>query len=161
MINVSDLHKDQETRNDIKRKTFDKILEDLSRVIKNRSLLGQKECFLNVPAFVIGKPLYNVRQATKYVIYRMRKNGFQVYDGGGNEIYVSWRIENKQPPKKKEPSYNEDEDDFMLPSFANLEKKCKSRPFLINDQTITTNNIRKTKLRATNPKKKGFNCVFV
>ena len=120
MINVKDLHREQGNRNNLKKKTFDKILEDLSRIIKNRSQLGQKECFLNIPAFIIGKPLYSVRQATKYIIHKMRKNGFDVYDGGGNEIYVSWHIQNasKTPPREIE------DDDFMLPSFANLKKSA-------------------------------------
>ena len=122
MINVSELQKAQVNRNDMRKKTFDKILEDFTRIIKNRSRLGQKECFLNVPAFVMGQPLYNLRQATKYIIYKMRKSGFDVYDGGANEIYVSWRVEQKKKPTKKLPKYDEDEDDFMLPSFVNLKK---------------------------------------
>ena len=121
MINVNDLHRDHANRNNLKKKTFDKILEDLSRIIKNRAQLGQKECFLNIPPFVIGKPLYNVRQATKYIIYKMRKNGFDVYDGGGNEIYVSWHVQSVD----KMPSRDVEEDDgFMLPSFANLKKSA-------------------------------------
>lgn len=125
MINVNDLHKKQESRNNLKKKTFEKILEDLSRIVKNRSQLGQKECFLSVPAFVIGKPLYNVRQATKYIIYKMRKNGFEVYDGGANEIYVSWRIQNVRKTVEPPPyETNNDDDEFMLPSFANLKKSA-------------------------------------
>ena len=49
----------------LKKKTFDKILEDFTRIIKNRSRLGQKECFLNVPAFVMGQPLYNYTSGNK------------------------------------------------------------------------------------------------
>ena len=122
MINVTELQKDQENRNDIKKKTYEKILVDLTRIVKNRARLGQKECFLNIPAFIIGKPLYNIRQATKYVIHKMRRNGFVVYDGGANEIYVSWR--NNKPSKPKLPDYDDDDDEFMLPSFANLKKSA-------------------------------------
>ena len=124
MINVNELQKEQAGRNDVKKRTYEKILEDLCRIVKNRSQFGQKECFLTIPAFVIGKPLYNVRQATKYVIYKMKKNGFSVYDGGGNEIYVSWHIteENKRPSRRE--SMDETEDDFMLPSFENLKKSA-------------------------------------
>ena len=122
MINVNELQKDQDNRNSLKKKTFDKILEDLSRIVKNRAKLGQKECFLSVPAFVIGKPLYNIRQATKYVIYKMRKNGFNVYDGGVNEIYVSWRPDSKKKTSRDVVSYEEDE--FMIPSFVNLKKSA-------------------------------------
>jgi len=123
MINVHELQREHDQRKSIKKKTFDKILEDLSRIVKNRSQLGQKECFLSVPAFVIGRPLYNVRQATKYVIYKMRKNGFEVYDGGINEIYVSWRSSPSGKQKEPPPHHvTEDEDEFMLPSFANLKK---------------------------------------
>lgn len=124
MISVSELQKDQDSRNDMKKKTYDKILEDLTRIIKNRAQLGQKECFLSVPAFIIGKPLYNVRQATKYVIYKMRRNGFEVYDGGANEIYVSWRVKKIKKPKIEEDAYDDDDDEFMLPSFANLKKSA-------------------------------------
>jgi hypothetical protein len=123
MINVNDLHREQENRNSLKKKTYEKIIEDLGRVIRNRSRLGQKECFLSVPAFVIGKPLYNIRQATKYVIYKMRKNGFEVYDGGSNEIYVSWRLPAERKADEK-PRHEPDDDDFMLPSFANLKKSA-------------------------------------
>ena len=121
MINVKELKREQDNRNSLKKKTYDKILEDLSRIIKNRAQLGQKECFLSIPAFVIGKPLYNVRQATKYVMYKMRKNGFEVYDGGSNEIYVSWRV---PTPIKKAIHVDEPEEEFMLPSFANLKKSA-------------------------------------
>jgi hypothetical protein len=125
MISVTELQKDQDNRNDIKKKTYEKILVDLTRIVKNRAQLGQKECFLNVPAFVIGKPLYSVRQATKYVIHKMRHNGFEVYDGGGNEIYVSWRVnKEKKASKSKVPEYDDDDDEFMLPSFANLKKSA-------------------------------------
>jgi len=121
MINVAELQKEHDTRNNIKRDTFNKILEDLTRIIKNRAQFGQKECFLNIPAFVIGKPLYSVRQATKYVIHRMKQKGFKVYDGGGNEIYVSWRIEEANKPI---PSRDIEEDEFMIPSFVNLKKSA-------------------------------------
>ena len=123
MISVTELQKVQDTRNDIKKKTYEKILIDLTRIIKNRSRFGQKECFLNIPAFIIGKPLYNVRQATKYVIHKMRRSGFDVHDGGGNEIYVSWRIDSKKPSNPI-PEYTDDEDEFMIPSFANLKKSA-------------------------------------
>ena len=124
MINVNDLHREHDNRNNLKKKTFEKILEDLSRIIKNRSQLGQKECFLNIPAFIIGKPLYNIRQATKYVIYKMRKNGFDVYDGGGNEVFVSWRVTSVKKPIQTPLHEDEDEDEFMIPSFANLKKSA-------------------------------------
>ena len=54
----------------------------------------------------------------------MRRNGFEVYDGGANEIYVSWRVKKIKKPKIEEDAYNDDDDEFMLPSFANLKKSA-------------------------------------
>ena len=122
MINVVDLQREYLDKKIVKKKTFDIILGDLSRVVKNRSILGQKECWLNIPAFVIGRPLYNTRQATKYIIHKMQKEGFTVYDGGGNEIYVSWKVE--EVSRTHESDDDDDDDDFMIPSFANLKKRA-------------------------------------
>ena len=121
MIHVSELHKDQDNRNDIKKTTFNKILEDMSRVVKRRAQMGHKECYLTVPVFTIGRPLYNVRQATKYVIHKMEKNGFTVNDQGTNTLFVSWKATSSVKPI---PEENLSDDEFMFPSFANLKKSA-------------------------------------
>ena len=123
MIHVSELHKDQDNRNDIKKKTFNKILEDMSRIVKRRAQMGHKECYLTVPAFTMGRPLYNVRQATKYVIHKMKKNGFDVSDRGDNILFVSWKsTSTTSVTSRTEEDLTDDE--FMFPSFANLKKSA-------------------------------------
>ena len=77
--------------------------------------LGQKQVFLQVPAFLFGFPTFDRAKATDYLKRQLERSGFEVSRIDEFDIYASWF-------KTTAKSQKEPEEMPELPNLANLRK---------------------------------------
>ena len=99
MLNIHNLHKEIEKREDRKNKTYQTILDKCHyRIILTNSKSNDCFCFFIVPTFVYGIPLYNMTKCIIFIMEDLIDKGFKVSYTHPNLLYISW----KEKPKKIE-----------------------------------------------------------
>jgi len=111
---LRDIIKIEKKRTDIKKQIYQKIFDQFIRKIKMSVELGQKQVFLQVPAFLFGFPTFDRAKATDYLKRQLDRSGFDVTKVDDYDLYVSWF---KATKPQKEP-----EESPELPNLANLRK---------------------------------------
>jgi hypothetical protein len=111
---LRDIIQIEKKRTDIKKQIYQKIFEQFTRKIKMSVELGQKQVFLQVPAFLFGFPTFDRAKATDYLKRQLERSGFDVTKIDEYDLYVSWF---KAAKPQKEP-----EESSELPNLANLRK---------------------------------------
>jgi hypothetical protein len=117
MISIDEITRIAEKRNRLKKETYTKIYEQISKKIRQSVDLGHKYLFCQIPSFVMGYPHFNRVKATEYIKRQFEIGGFTVQTIGEFELCISWRPNKKSNNRHTEP---EEEEDF--PSFVNLKK---------------------------------------
>ena len=113
---LRDIIKIEKKRTDIKKQIYQRIFEQFTRKIKMSVELGQKQVFLQVPAFLFGFPTFDRAKATEYLKRQLDRSGFDVTKVDEYDLFVSWM---KATTKK---SQKEPEESPELPNLANLRK---------------------------------------
>lgn len=114
---VEELIKQQNIRSNRTDKVKEKILETLNDKISNYSYFGKTNCIFTIPNFIIGYVPYDVKDISKYIIKKIKKEGLLVIKLNDENIYISWNIndlykdnlkqkENKSKIKKKQKDNN-------------------------------------------------------
>ena len=111
---LRDIIKIEKKRTDIKKQIYQRIFDQFIRKIKMSVELGQKQVFLQVPAFLFGFPTFDRAKATDYLKRQLDRSGFNVTKVDEYNLYVSWFKATK--PQK------ESEEQSELPNLANLRK---------------------------------------
>jgi len=89
MLNVNDLQNVAKSRKEREKKTYKIILQDCYKKIKLRNEHGQTKVVFSVPVFMYDSPLYNINDAIKYIVKKLRKGGFRVYVSD-NTLSIDW-----------------------------------------------------------------------
>lgn len=89
-IDIHDLYKSIDTKNQNKKKTFEQVLDRVHSKIKLAAKNDHYACFYPVPEFIIGIPLYNITECIEYLISALKDNGFFIRFIYPNNIYISW-----------------------------------------------------------------------
>lgn len=83
----------------------------------------------DVPPFVIGRPVYDVAHAKRYVIGALEKNGFKVrHDLESSTICIDWSKPRKKKKKKRPPREAQEtiergaEQRTLLSTLTNMKK---------------------------------------
>ena len=71
--------------------TYKKILNSVYKKIKNLNRYKQNSCFFEVPHFIIGRPIFDIKICMVYIISELRKNHFYVKYNYPNILYISWK----------------------------------------------------------------------
>ena len=114
MISVDEISKIAEKRNRLKKETYTKLYEQISRKIRRTVEMGGKYTIADIPSFLIGYPTFDKYKAAKYLKRQFENNGFIVSVFGDIALHISWEVK-KVPKKEKEV-----EEDF--PTLINLKK---------------------------------------
>lgn len=129
-ISINEIHKIEDNRKKIKKETYKKIYDQVSKKIKTAVELGQKNVFIRIPTFIMGLPSYDVKKACAYVQRQFINGGFYVCKTSEIDLYISWcKEKNKNYKSQPQPQRDMDTDmidDPSLPSLVNL-KKLASR----------------------------------
>ena len=67
MVKADKLIKEKKEREDKKKDTFDKILEKIEKKIIMSSSSNNYEAWYLVPEFIIGLPMYNLKECINYL----------------------------------------------------------------------------------------------
>lgn len=70
---------------------FEGILAQCHKLIHKNNKERIREMTYTIPAFVFGKPKYNVDVLRNYLVYHMRDNGLRVDILDRHHIYISWK----------------------------------------------------------------------
>ena len=116
MLSINDVTKIDDKRKQMRKEIYKRIYEQFSSKIKQAVELGHKQLFLNVPAFLIGYPVFDRRLAAKYVARQFELGGFTVRLVSDHDLYICWIVRKKSKIKKEEV----EEGDF--PNLMNLKK---------------------------------------
>ena len=68
MISIDELSRITEKRNKLKKETYIKIYEQISKKIRQSVDLGHKYMFCQIPSFVMGYPHFNRVKALQYQV---------------------------------------------------------------------------------------------
>jgi hypothetical protein len=117
MITIDEISKIVDKRKRLKKETYVKLYEQISKKIRKSVEIGNKYVFVQIPSFVMGYPHFDRRKANDYLIRQFKISGFMVQVVGEFEICISWRAKKVE---KREEKPEEDFDDF--PTLVNLKK---------------------------------------
>lgn len=101
-LNIYDLHNTINKKKHVRTNIYDSILNKCHNKIKQaaeKELIGT---FFNIPNYVVGLPLFNISECSKYIFDHLQQNGFKVNFLTFNIIHISWEITNHEQPPVKE-----------------------------------------------------------
>tara|TARA_B110000908_G_scaffold171663_2_gene235220 strand:- start:1044 stop:1328 length:285 start_codon:yes stop_codon:yes gene_type:complete len=93
MVKATDLIKQQKDRQKLKEKTFKKIykIAEKKMIIANT---GDNSCiWFEIPEFLLGVPIYKIKECKKYLEKKLKKNGFKTNFFEPNFLKVDWSSE--------------------------------------------------------------------
>ena len=121
LVSVSELQQDEQRKKQIRKETYSKILDMISKKIKAKNELGEKRLIFVTPSFVMGCPSFDVGAATLYLERQIRNGGYTTAILSNDSFYIDWTP--KAKPKEKESIRKERdvlEDDYS--GLINLKK---------------------------------------
>ena len=132
LVLATDLQRDKDAKKAIKKETYKKILEQVSRKIKNASSGGQEALVVTIPMFVMGCPTFNQATATIYIQRQLINGGYKVQQINPVNLLVDWSREPRPqaqaggptlgPPRARRTERDVLEEEYQLPSLINLKK---------------------------------------
>jgi hypothetical protein len=90
MVKAQDLINEQKERDNIKFKTFAKVFKNIEKKITLASSSNYYYVWYEIPTFIIGYPLYNIKECKKYVIKNIKENGFEIEEYESNILLIKW-----------------------------------------------------------------------
>lgn len=89
MVKAEDLIKLQKDRENIKYITFKKVYKTVEKKIQLASNSNFYYVWYEIPEFIIGSPLYKLDECKKYVMNKIKKDGFEIEEIN-NFILIKW-----------------------------------------------------------------------
>tara|TARA_Y100000389_G_scaffold191342_1_gene217376 strand:+ start:123 stop:578 length:456 start_codon:yes stop_codon:yes gene_type:complete len=96
-LNIKDLYETIQVRNVKRYEKFDDILKCIHNRIKSYAKNERTHCFYQIPEFIIGVPLYNIKDLRDYLLNSLKKNGFQLMYFDPNVLFITWEIKKEKP----------------------------------------------------------------
>ena len=99
MINIDELHREQEKKEDNKKEIFITVLELVHDKIKfTNKVSSDKFCLFAVPNYIYGLPLFNINSCIIYLTKKLSDNGFDIRFTPPNLLLINWEEKPKKPP---------------------------------------------------------------
>ena len=95
-VNMNDLFEVTNQKTLKRLELYDGVLKRCHHRIKYYSKLEHTCCFFSIPVFIIGTPLYDVRELRQYMMNSLEKNGFQIKYIEPNYLVINWEQKKKQ-----------------------------------------------------------------
>jgi hypothetical protein len=107
MLNIEELHREQDRKEQNKSEIFVTILEKVHQKIKFTSQVSKdKFCFYSVPTYVYGLPLFDINSCIIYLTKTLTENGFDIKYTHPNLLLISWLEKPKKAPSNVNNNYN-------------------------------------------------------
>uniref|UniRef100_A0A6C0BDZ9 Uncharacterized protein n=1 Tax=viral metagenome TaxID=1070528 RepID=A0A6C0BDZ9_9ZZZZ len=101
-INILDLHRSINEKKMRTNECYDKILEICHKRIESFANNQKLNCFIEVPCYVVGYPIFDYNKCIEYVYDALKKNGFLVKYFFPKYLYISWDFDEINGSKKKQ-----------------------------------------------------------
>ncbi len=127
-LNVDDLRDKYKNRCNNRTKIYNKLLEKCYYRIKGAANNDETYCMYVIPDFVLGMPTYNMVYCAAFIIYNLKKNGFNSKFFNPNVIFVKWDYQEPYyiQNNKKTITYN-DTTPLLMPPTSNTSKYDTSK----------------------------------
>lgn len=89
-INILDLHRSINEKKIRTNECYEKILEICHKRIESFANNQKLNCFIEVPCYVVGYPIFDYNKCIEYVYDALKKNGFLVKYFFPKYLYISW-----------------------------------------------------------------------
>jgi hypothetical protein len=101
-----------------------KILNSVKDKINNYANFGQTNFIYTIPNFLIGEMPYTLESMNKYIVKKLKSEGFYIVNISTQYIYISWNIKDiskvaEQKKNKLEEKYN---NNINFSAFTNSKK---------------------------------------
>lgn len=94
-ISNQDIQKYYDEKQLKKKKTYNKIILRIMRLMKETAENGKNMCMYVVPEIILGMPIYNMKECILYIQNILEQKGFQSAYAEPNIILIFWKLENK------------------------------------------------------------------
>ena len=94
-ISNQDIQKYYDEKQLKKKKTYNKIILRITRLMKETAENGKNMCMYVVPEIILGMPIYNMKECILYIQNILEQKGFQSAHAEPNIILIFWKLENK------------------------------------------------------------------
>lgn len=121
MINIDELYQKKRQRAETRSKIYDNVLQKCHNKIRYSSNLyiEQEYTYFSVPNILLGYPLFNKEECSKYIITQLLKNGFMVKYLGDGLIFICWKKTNTSH-KQKKIKFNLEKNQYIQPSSTKV-----------------------------------------
>jgi len=91
-ITLNELYHMGKQKQQARTRCFDKVLELCHRRVRTVAACSGTNTIFEIPSVLIGLPLYDLAECTRYVVDALRKPGFlvQIMPAYENMLYISW-----------------------------------------------------------------------
>jgi hypothetical protein len=90
MVKAEDLIKEQDEKNQTRKKIYKKVYKRIETKIVQVNKVNESQYWYEIPEFILGIPLYSFDECKKYIIQKLKKNGFKIEMIKNNVILVDW-----------------------------------------------------------------------
>lgn len=135
-ISRDDIQKCYDEKQMKKKKTYNKIVLRVMRLMKETAEKGKSMCMYVVPGIILGMPLYNVKECMIYIHDTLKEREFESAIVEPNIILIFWKLENKLIKTNKNDNRLED-------------KIYNSNNIQDNHKTIQYNSVKNIKVPQT------------
>lgn len=102
-----------------------KMLNSVKEKINNYANFGHTACIYKIPNFLIGEIPFKIETINKFLVKKLKNEGFYVINLSLQFIYISWNIKdiNKVLENKNKKINSNQEINNNFSAFANITKK--------------------------------------
>jgi hypothetical protein len=104
MVKADKLIKEQKERDDRKKITFDKVFMKIEKKIVLSSAANYYYTWYSIPEFIMGLPLYSLKECKEYVENKLKNDGFETEFFEPNILLVKWFPKDDSKDKDKNKS---------------------------------------------------------
>ena len=90
-FNADSLVSQRKQRETVMNKSFDMILERCQKRIISANKIGRLNCNYIVPEFLVGFPVYDVKECILHIMYKLRDQKFHVEFSKPRTLKISWK----------------------------------------------------------------------
>ena len=101
MVKADKLIKEQKERDDRKKITFDKVFLKIEKKIVLSSAANYYYCWYSIPEFIVGLPMYSLKECKEYIENRLKNDGFETEFFEPNILLVKWFPKEETKDKHK------------------------------------------------------------
>ena len=101
-LNIYELHNTINKKKSVRTKIYNSVLSKCHNKIKQAAEKEQMSIFFSIPRYVVGLPLYDLTECSRYVFENLQQNGFNVYYLTFDLIHISLEIVKNDTPAIKD-----------------------------------------------------------